>query len=165
MTCFFRGLINIFEYDLKKMVALRTLSQISLCFLIFIFNMIFFSYFHLVRHALFKSCLFIQLGIYIYYSYRQQIFKNMFLKNILFLYRFFLLVICLIGLFFNNGILTKDIFLEFFIMKINNYFIMIIIFFSIIFTLFYSIIFIKNFYNKIIFYKINNNFYIFFITF
>jgi NADH-ubiquinone oxidoreductase chain 5 len=72
LTMFFSSLISLFEQDIKKVVALRTLSQIGFATLILGLGLGFFSLFHLVRHALFKSCLFIQVGLFIYKSFGQQ---------------------------------------------------------------------------------------------
>lgn len=72
LTIFFSRLISFFEEDLKKVVALRTLSQIGFRVFILGLGLNYFSLIHLIRHALFKSCLFIQVGILIYYSFGQQ---------------------------------------------------------------------------------------------
>ena len=58
-TTFFSSLRAVIEEDLKKVVALRTLSQIGFSIITFGLGISFISLLHLLRHALFKSCLFI----------------------------------------------------------------------------------------------------------
>jgi NADH-ubiquinone oxidoreductase chain 5 len=60
------------EVDMKKVVALSTLSQIGLSFLILGLGLNFFCLFHLLRHALFKCCLFVQVGFLILFCFGQQ---------------------------------------------------------------------------------------------
>jgi len=69
---FFSSLIGVIERDIKKIVALRTLSQISLCFIRFSLGFWFLGFFHLFRHAFFKSFLFIQIGVIISLNLGQQ---------------------------------------------------------------------------------------------
>jgi len=71
-TIFFSSLMSLFEQDIKKVVALSTLSQMGFSTLILGLGMGFFCLFHLIRHAFFKSCLFIQVGFLIYKSMGQQ---------------------------------------------------------------------------------------------
>lgn len=69
---FFSSVVGVLEKDIKKIVALRTLSQISLCFLSFSLGFYFLGFFHLLRHAFFKSFLFIQMGFVIGFFLGQQ---------------------------------------------------------------------------------------------
>lgn len=57
-TSLFSSLRGIFEEDLKKVVALSTLSQIGFSFLGLGLGLYFLSFIHLISHALFKSTLF-----------------------------------------------------------------------------------------------------------
>lgn len=59
------SVLGVMEVDIKKVVALSTLSQMGLCFLSFSVGFYFLSLFHLLRHAFFKSFLFIQIGFLI----------------------------------------------------------------------------------------------------
>jgi len=63
-TSLFSSLRGIFEEDLKKVVALRTLSQIGFSFLGLGLGLYFLSFMHLMSHALFKSTLFFAGGFY-----------------------------------------------------------------------------------------------------
>src|SRR3954454_20021108 len=71
ITIFFSRIISLLEKDLKKVVALRTISQIGFCILAIGFNLFFLSFFHILSHAFFKSCLFIQVGFIIFYFFGQ----------------------------------------------------------------------------------------------
>lgn len=71
---FFLGLVRIalastlavYEKDAKKLVALRTLSQVGLCFLAVGLQYWFIGLFHTLSHALYKRLLFLQVGSLIY---------------------------------------------------------------------------------------------------
>ena len=146
----FSGFLSIYELDIKKIIALRTLRQISFCFLFYSIGFIFLSFFHLIRHSFFKSRLFIQLGFFINKSFRNQI-KRFINKNKLIYYRFFINIFCLIGLLFNSGYFRKDFLLFFFINNIIFIFSLFFLLLILIFTFIYSIILIRIifFYKKI----------------
>lgn len=100
---FFSSLSALFEVDLKKMVALRTLSQIGFSMLTLGFGMYFVSFIHLVRHALFKSCLFMQVGYLIHSTFGQQdgrYYNNRGNYFFLFICRFWLLYFACVVCFF-----------------------------------------------------------------
>ena len=81
LTLFFSSFLGALEKDFKKIIALRTLSQIGLCFLTFSLGYLFLRFFHLVSHAIFKSFLFIQVGNYIRIKMGEQD-KRLFRNNI-----------------------------------------------------------------------------------
>jgi NADH-ubiquinone oxidoreductase chain 5 len=61
-TSFYAGLSSLFEKDLKKIIALSTLSHLGFILISFSLGLSFLSFFHLLSHALFKSVLFIAMG-------------------------------------------------------------------------------------------------------
>ena len=61
-TSFYAGMNTIFEKDLKKLIALSTLSHLGFIGLSFSLGLLSLSFFHLLAHALFKSLLFITIG-------------------------------------------------------------------------------------------------------
>ncbi|KAL1516385.1 hypothetical protein ABEB36_000304 [Hypothenemus hampei] len=65
-TIFISGLCANFEYDLKKIIALSTLSQLVIIIVILCLGDPELALFHLLVHALFKALLFICAGIVIY---------------------------------------------------------------------------------------------------
>src|SRR5260221_328494 len=56
------GLMAYFEKDLKKLVAMSTLSQLGIIMFICSLGEFSICYFHIVSHALFKSLLFLSCG-------------------------------------------------------------------------------------------------------
>lgn len=122
LTIFFSRITALVEEDIKKVVALSTLSQMGFSIVTLGLGLSFVSFVHLIRHALFKSCLFIQVGYIIHCSYGQQDgrgYGN--LGNLPNFIQIQLLVtlFCLCGLIFSSGAVSKDVILEFF--YINNY--------------------------------------------
>jgi len=55
-----------FENDLKKIIALSTLSQLGLMIITLSMGFYELSFFHLLTHALFKSLIFLCAGVFIH---------------------------------------------------------------------------------------------------
>lgn len=66
LTMFMSGLGANFEYDLKKIIALSTLSQLGVILRILSLGFKDLAFFHLLTHALFKALLFICAGAIIH---------------------------------------------------------------------------------------------------
>nr|AZJ16977.1 NADH dehydrogenase subunit 5 [Caenis sp. JYZ-2018] len=66
LTMFMAGLGANFEFDLKKIIALSTLSQLGLMMSILAMGFPKLAYFHLLTHALFKALLFMCAGAIIH---------------------------------------------------------------------------------------------------
>jgi len=66
LTIFIAGLGANFEFDLKKIIALSTLSQLGLIIRILAIGYLKLAFFHLLTHALFKALLFICAGAIIH---------------------------------------------------------------------------------------------------
>jgi NADH-ubiquinone oxidoreductase chain 5 len=66
LTIFIAGLGANFEFDLKKIIALSTLSQLGLMIRILAIGFPKLAFFHLLTHALFKALLFICAGAIIH---------------------------------------------------------------------------------------------------
>ncbi|KAG7172185.1 NADH-ubiquinone oxidoreductase chain 5-like 4, partial [Homarus americanus] len=66
LTIFIAGLGANFEYDLKKIIALSTLSQLGVILRILALGFADLAFFHLLAHALFKALLFICAGVVIH---------------------------------------------------------------------------------------------------
>ena len=66
LTIFIAGLGANFEFDLKKIIALSTLSQLGLIIRILAIGFYKLAFFHLLTHALFKALLFICAGVIIH---------------------------------------------------------------------------------------------------
>nr|UTT72519.1 NADH dehydrogenase subunit 5 [Trichophilopterus babakotophilus] len=68
----FAGTSALFENDMKKIVALSTLCHLSLIFIFISMNELNCAVFHLTIHALFKSLLFMVIGVMIHMSVNMQ---------------------------------------------------------------------------------------------
>nr|YP_009651411.1 NADH dehydrogenase subunit 5 [Orthetrum melania]QDA21663.1 NADH dehydrogenase subunit 5 [Orthetrum melania] len=66
MTMFMSGLGANYEFDLKKIIALSTLSQLGLMMSILSMGYAKLAFFHLLTHALFKALLFMCAGVIIH---------------------------------------------------------------------------------------------------
>uniref|UniRef100_UPI00300196D0 NADH dehydrogenase subunit 5 n=1 Tax=Etisus laevimanus TaxID=1606861 RepID=UPI00300196D0 len=66
LTMFMAGLGANFEYDLKKIIALSTLSQLGVMLSILALGYPNLAFFHLLSHALFKALLFMCAGVVIH---------------------------------------------------------------------------------------------------
>lgn len=140
-TIFFSRITALLEEDMKKLVALRTLSQMGFSFFTFGLGLNYLSFIHLISHALFKSCLFIQVGYIIHCSYGQQ--DSRFYGNngnlpYFMQLQFRVTLFCLCGLFFSRGMVSKDFILEFFFFNFFSIFLTFLFFFSIFLTFLYS---------------------------
>jgi len=168
-TIFFSRVTALVEEDLKKVVALRTLSQIGFSIVTLGLVLNFISFIHLVRHALFKSCLFIQVGYIIHCSFGQQYGRNYRnngnLPNFIQL-QLLVTLFCLCGLVFSRGAVRKDFILEIFFRNTNMIFFGLIFFVSVFLTFGYRYRLWKSFFlrfNKV-FNHFRNRFFINFLS-
>jgi NADH-ubiquinone oxidoreductase chain 5 len=72
LTITIAGLRALFEFDLKKIIALSTLRQLGLIIFILGLNYPILAFFHLITHATFKALLFISAGLIIHISLNNQ---------------------------------------------------------------------------------------------
>nr|YP_009353138.1 NADH dehydrogenase subunit 5 [Brahmaea hearseyi]AOV83397.1 NADH dehydrogenase subunit 5 [Brahmaea hearseyi] len=66
LTMFMAGISANYEYDLKKIIALSTLSQLGLMMSILSMGLPNLAFFHLLTHAMFKALLFMCAGVIIH---------------------------------------------------------------------------------------------------
>jgi len=161
-TMFIAGISAIFERDIKKIVALSTLSQLGIIIIVLGFYRPVLAYFHLLSHAYFKAILFMGSGIVIhnikdYQNLRtiRNVRLNILLTNSLMI----ISKLRLCGIPFMRGFYSKDLILEFRIIRSKNIFLVFIIIISTIITIMYSIRFILSL--NINFFKSETIFYIF----
>lgn len=140
LTSFFSGLMAFFERDLRKMVAISTLSQLGIMIYICSLGEFFGCFFHILSHALFKSLLFFGCGGLIILMGGEQDMRFMggfsFLTKVFFFFIFFS-SLNLIGFPFFSGFFSRDMILELGVFFEYNLFIFFLFFFSCIFSLFY----------------------------
>lgn len=66
LTIFISGLVAIYEYDLKKIIALSTLRQLGVMMFSISLGLYVVAFLHLIIHALFKAMLFLCAGVIIH---------------------------------------------------------------------------------------------------
>lgn len=142
LTIFISGLMANFEFDLKKIIALSTLSQLGLIIIILRIGFPILAYYHLLTHAIFKSLLFIRAGVIIHRIINNQDIRiigglNEFIPFTIF--RFNLTLIALCGFPFISGFYSKDIIIEIIYFRKFNIILFLISVISLIFTVIYSI--------------------------
>jgi len=117
LTIVIASVCALFDPDFKKVIALRTLSQLGFLMISLGLGNIFLSFFHLISHACFKSCLFMQIGFMMHSFYRQQDsrgYNRSGAVSLLVQLQTLLCLFCLSGLMFTRGFVRKDFILEFF---------------------------------------------------
>lgn len=65
------------ELDIKKIIALSTLRQIAMIIIRLRLGLVSLAYLHLVSHAIFKSLLFLTVGVHITFNNHQQNIQNL----------------------------------------------------------------------------------------
>nr|QXF68472.1 NADH dehydrogenase subunit 5 [Hierodula sp. JYZ-2020] len=141
LTMFMSGLGANFEYDLKKIIALSTLSQLGLMMSILSMGFADLAFFHLLTHALFKALLFMCAGMVIHNVKNFQDIR--FMGNLsvfmpLTSACFMISNFALCGMPFLAGFYSKDMILELISMSNLNMFMYFLYFFSTGLTVCYS---------------------------
>nr|AVN67661.1 NADH dehydrogenase subunit 5 [Parcoblatta pensylvanica] len=141
LTMFMAGLGANFEYDLKKIIALSTLSQLGLMMSILALGYLKLAFFHLLTHALFKALLFMCAGVVIHSMSDSQDIR--FMGNLSFqmpMTSSCLMVsnFALCGMPFLAGFYSKDLILEVVSMSYLNMFGFFLFYFSTGLTVCYS---------------------------
>nr|YP_010463763.1 NADH dehydrogenase subunit 5 [Lophogaster typicus]UUL70712.1 NADH dehydrogenase subunit 5 [Lophogaster typicus] len=161
LTMFMAGVGANFEYDLKKIIALSTLSQLGLMMSILMMGMKYICFFHLLSHALFKALLFLCAGVIIHsFSNNQDIrFMGGIVYEMPLVMMFMVLSnLALCGFPFLAGFYSKDMIIEFFFFTKMNSIIFFLYFVSIGLTLMYSFRLVYYIFCRQNFYKPLNSF-------
>merc|ERR1719239_154396 len=141
ITILLAGAAAIFEIDMKKVIALSTLSQLGVIIMILGGMEPLLSFFHLLRHAYFKAMLFMCAGMIIHnIKDYQDIRKIRMISNIIPI-TFSVITVAnlrLCGLPFLRGFYSKDIILEVIILSTDRLIIFAIIIVATFFTVAYS---------------------------
>nr|YP_009919098.1 NADH dehydrogenase subunit 5 [Protonemura meyeri]QMP96691.1 NADH dehydrogenase subunit 5 [Protonemura meyeri] len=142
LTMFMAGLGANFEFDLKKIIALSTLSQLGLMMSILAMGFPKLAFFHLLTHALFKALLFMCAGAIIHNMKDSQDIRFMgglVMHMPLTSSCFNLSNLALCGTPFLAGFYSKDLILEIASLSYLNVFSFILYFFSTGLTVCYSL--------------------------
>nr|AWV84583.1 NADH dehydrogenase subunit 5 [Anopheles funestus] len=153
LTMFMAGLGANFEFDLKKIIALSTLSQLGLMMSILSMGFYKLAFFHLLTHALFKALLFMCAGSIIHNMKNSQDIRMMGSLSMsmpLTCSCFNVANLALCGMPFLAGFYSKDLILEMVMLSYVNIFVFFLFFFSTGLTVCYSF--------RLCFYSMTGNF-------
>nr|YP_010443354.1 NADH dehydrogenase subunit 5 [Lebertia trifurcilla]UTE89511.1 NADH dehydrogenase subunit 5 [Lebertia trifurcilla] len=142
ITMLFSGLLAFFEMDMKKVVAMSTLSQLGMMMFSISFGEWVLGFFHMICHALFKALLFLSCGGFIFFSQGGQDLRHK--GGYLSLTPFFCMMfvfssLSLCGFPFLSGFYSKDFILESSFGMDWGFMCLFIFFFSCLLSLVYSI--------------------------
>nr|YP_011036778.1 NADH dehydrogenase subunit 5 [Eupelix cuspidata]WRK21447.1 NADH dehydrogenase subunit 5 [Eupelix cuspidata] len=142
MTMTMSSFCAIYEYDLKSIIALSTLSQLGLMMSCLFMGLVDLCYFHLLSHAMFKSLLFLCSGIIIHLMGGIQDIRYMgsiCLMLPLTSSCFNISNMALCGFPFLSGFYSKDLIIESFSNMGGSIFLMVFFYLSLGLTSFYSL--------------------------
>nr|ULR86955.1 NADH dehydrogenase subunit 5 [Macquartia sp. 4 HNL-2022a] len=141
LTMFMSGLGANYEFDLKKIIALSTLSQLGLMMSILSLGYYKLAFFHMLTHALFKALLFMCAGSIIHNMNNVQDIRLMGSLSLLMPLSsscFNVANLALCGMPFLSGFYSKDLILEMVCLSSVNFFSFFLFFFSTGLTVCYS---------------------------
>nr|YP_009694501.1 NADH dehydrogenase subunit 5 [Eurydema liturifera]QEI26486.1 NADH dehydrogenase subunit 5 [Eurydema liturifera] len=141
LTMFMSGLAANFEYDLKKIIALSTLSQLGLMMSVLFMGFSSCAYFHMLTHAFFKALMFLCAGLIIHSMNDSQDIRHM--GNLITCIPFTCSCFCisnlsLCGFPFLSGFYSKDLALEYMTYNYTNFYIYMLFYLSVGLTVCYS---------------------------
>uniref|UniRef100_UPI0030E1AC93 NADH dehydrogenase subunit 5 n=1 Tax=Stenchaetothrips bicolor TaxID=3118775 RepID=UPI0030E1AC93 len=155
LTMIMSGISGVFEYDLKKIIALSTLSQLGFMMSSISLGLSNLAFFHLITHASFKALLFMCAGMFIHNFYDNQDIRFFGLMNSNFsfsLSMFNVANLSLCGFPFLSGFFSKDLILELFLLKNLNMIFFFLVFLGTFLTVLYT-------FRLIYFLSLKNSFY------
>nr|YP_010535305.1 NADH dehydrogenase subunit 5 [Megacopta lobata]UYA97805.1 NADH dehydrogenase subunit 5 [Megacopta lobata] len=142
LTMFMAGIGANFEFDLKKVIALSTLSQLGFMMSILFMGSCDISFFHLVSHAFFKALLFLCAGLIIHNMGDSQDIRHMGFISYTMPYTcscFCISNFSLGGIPFMSGFYSSDLILEYMSGSSFNLFVYVIFFLSVGLTVCYTL--------------------------
>uniref|UniRef100_UPI0030FEA5F1 NADH dehydrogenase subunit 5 n=1 Tax=Pintara bowringi TaxID=2866487 RepID=UPI0030FEA5F1 len=142
LTMMMAGISANYEFDLKKIIALSTLSQLGLMMSILSMGLVDLAFFHLLTHAMFKALLFMCAGVIIHLMSDNQDIRLMgglsfFIPLTSLCMNISNLALC--GIPFLAGFYSKDLILEMVMMSNLNILIFFLYYFSTGLTMFYTV--------------------------
>nr|UHA55371.1 NADH dehydrogenase subunit 5 [Ancylis unculana] len=141
LTMFMAGIAANYEFDLKKIIALSTLSQLGLMMSILSMGLPELAFFHLLTHAMFKALLFMCAGVIIHMMNNIQDIRYMggvsyYLPYTSLCFNISNMALC--GIPFLAGFYSKDMILEVVSLSYLNMFIFFLYYISTGLTVYYS---------------------------
>nr|AYJ22288.1 NADH dehydrogenase subunit 5 [Lymantria mathura]QYK91753.1 NADH dehydrogenase subunit 5 [Lymantria mathura] len=142
LTMFMAGISANYEFDLKKIIALSTLSQLGLMMSILSMGLPDLAFFHLLTHAMFKALLFMCAGIIIHMMGDMQDIRymgglNVYIPLTSLCLNFSNMALC--GIPFLAGFYSKDLILELVSLSTLNWMVFFLYYVSTGLTMFYTI--------------------------
>ena len=140
-TSFYAGINSIVEKDLKKIIALSTLSHLGFIGMAFSVGLLKLAFFHMLTHALFKSLLFITIGdIMINLNHSQDIryLSSGMLYTPMSSLIMFVSLLNLLGLPNLRGYFSKDLILEIINFSAVSLAVIVVILLNVFFTYYYT---------------------------
>nr|YP_010722469.1 NADH dehydrogenase subunit 5 [Parnassius stubbendorfii]WDV10752.1 NADH dehydrogenase subunit 5 [Parnassius stubbendorfii] len=142
LTMFMAGISANYEFDLKKIIALSTLSQLGLMMSILSMGLPELAFFHLLTHAMFKALLFMCAGVIIHMMNDNQDIRfmggiSLYIPMTSLCMNISNLALC--GVPFLAGFYSKDLILEMVSMSNLNMLVFFLYYFSTGLTMFYTI--------------------------
>nr|WJJ70269.1 NADH dehydrogenase subunit 5 [Celaenorrhinus maculosa] len=167
LTMFMAGISANYEFDLKKIIALSTLSQLGLMMSILSMGFPNLAFFHLLTHAMFKALLFMCAGVIIHFMNDNQDIRfmgglSLYIPLTSLCMNISNLALC--GVPFLAGFYSKDLILDMVMMSNLNIMVFYLYYISTGLTVFYTIRLLMylmvNDYNLIVVYNIFDEDYI-----
>ncbi len=144
ITCVYAGICALVQYDIKKIIAYSTCSQLGYMLLTAGLNCYSLSITHLINHAFFKALLFLSAGAIIHMMYDEQDLRKINKLHIIapmICISFIIGTLAIIGFPFLTGFYSKDVIIEFSYSRylINGYFAYTFAMIAVMLTSIYSI--------------------------
>nr|AVW86056.1 NADH dehydrogenase subunit 5 [Branchinotogluma japonicus] len=142
ITMMMAGIAAISECDMKKIIALSTLSQLGVMMSSLGLNLPYLAFFHLITHALFKALLFLTAGSMINYHFHSQDMRfmgNLIMSSPLTMSSLLIANLALCGSPFLAGFYSKDLILEMSLFNSTNIIILMLLLLATMLTASYSI--------------------------
>nr|YP_010534927.1 NADH dehydrogenase subunit 5 [Modiolus modulaides]UYA96810.1 NADH dehydrogenase subunit 5 [Modiolus modulaides] len=142
LTLVMAGSSALAEIDLKKVIALSTLSQLSMMLFSISLGLLSVSFFHLITHASFKALLFLCAGVVIHNNMKCQDIRSLGKSWSLMPVSMSCLVVAnmsLCGVHFLSGFYSKDMIIEMSLMGNESVFIYVLVILGTLFTSWYSL--------------------------
>jgi NADH-ubiquinone oxidoreductase chain 5 len=140
-TSFYAGLNSLFEMDLKKLIALSTLSHLGFIGISLFSGILYLSFFHLLVHAFFKSVLFIAMGDVITNMFHSQDCRFLSAGGVYSPFSFYTIIfrfMSLVGLPSSRGFFSKDFILESLNYSLVSFLVVGVVYLNLVFTYFYT---------------------------
>nr|AZL93261.1 NADH dehydrogenase subunit 5 [Gastraspis sp. ZJUH_2016016] len=141
LTMIYSSMNALMEFDLKKIIAFSTLSQLGLMMMMLSLSLNNFVFFHLISHAMFKSLLFLCSGMMIHSLFDSQDIRfmgNLIHEIPLTISYFNIANLSLCGFPFLSGFFSKDLLYEMIINWNINLMIFLLMYLCIALTIMYS---------------------------